>query len=280
MPLELLCALLSKPETDLAVADYCKHRDYESLIHLGFINDNLVQSAVVCDECDEGHSAAVRFCCERSAYGWDCHEHGFIEKSRSDLLAFRIDAETVAKHIAQALNGPPRNAVRVDGGIYFVGRFYFAENDISIYLLTTTQLNSQSIARFIAAEPRHDRKLLLSPTMDDVPGMNIDGATLLRLDKAIKVHEQNGIVVKLRNLARLAGIESKKQVGRPSEVRADLFDLLREREAAGKSISTIKGEMHEIQKIWAENGITENIPSHDTLRRGIRKYREGVQKGS
>ena len=279
MPLKLLCALLSKPETELAVADYCKHPDYDPLIQLGFINDNLVLSAVVCDECDEGHSAAVRFCCERSAYGWDCHEHGFIEKSRSDLLAFRIDAETVAKHIAEALNGSLRNAIRADGGIYFVGRFCFAENDISIYLLTTAHLNVQSIARFIAAEPRHDRKILLSPILDDVPGMNIDGAKFLRLDKAMEIHPQNGIVVELRNLARLAGIDSKKSVGRPSENRVQILALLQERETTGASISTINGEMQEIQRIWIDRGISENVPSEATIKRRIREHRE-VQKGS
>ena len=137
----------------------------------------------------------------------------------------------------------------------------------------------QSIARFIAAEPRHDRKILLSPILDDVPGMNIDGAKFLRLDTAMEIHPQNGIVVELRSLARLAGIDSKKSVGRPSETRVQILALLRERETTGASISTINGEMQEIQRIWIDRGISENVPSEATIKRRIREHR-GVQKSS
>lgn len=249
MALDLLCKLLSTSTTELAVADYSTNSDYDTLLRLGFIEDNLVLSAVVCDECDDAHSAAIQFCQERQAYGWDCYDHGFIAKTRADLLGFRINVDNVVKCLAEALNSDPRHRRRVRENISFVGRFYFAERDISIYLLTSPVIDHSEVARAVASEPRHDTKLLLSSTLDDVPGLNIDGATFARLDKAIRLDPRDGIVTERNRLANLAGVESTRPLGRMRHPqRAEIAEIIREFRHDGKTFRSKRAASTAIEK--------------------------------
>ena len=183
------------------------------------------------------------------------------------------------RRIGAAIGSSLAHASQLNPHVYRICRFSVGDNDVILYLLIgDLSAEPASIARVIAGEPWSFKKVLVCPSTVNVPGWNIEGASIVCLSDAIRIDASLGVFAEPWRLAQHAGIRGTKKPGQSSPYQPMLDQLIEMRDQDQTAEEKVKTEGAAIRAIWPSKNYTEAVPGLSTVTAAIRKFR-GVKKG-
>ncbi len=232
----LLSEMLELRTDKLPTDAYSNRPGFPALRKCLIIRDAGLLQSVRCEECEQTHDAPVTYHNGEAAYGWICYEHGFFPIERERLAAFRVSIEAIVTRLSASLAcRNRRERPLIDGLLWRVGTFDWANQDVAVYLATriATLDEAQRCAAAISAEPRAGFRVLLTPDLDNMRDFEIAGCAIAKLSDAISIDSVLGLEARPHRVARLAGVPVQRSGGRPAVYEPMLSDLIETRDRDG-----------------------------------------------
>ena len=271
MATRLLCELLAH-STPISTSRFAGNSDYLKLRDAGLVVEGGVVETVLCDRCENEHSAALVY--EEGSYGYFCHELGLVELSERDIGATKVDHAYFVSMLADALGATHRRSKPIDGHTWRVGRVQSDSAELAVYF--HPMLKHADDLRSLSAALSRETKFATRIVLTAEAMLPVESATVVSLLDVLSVVESGDLAFSA-NLFEIAGIKKARKGGRPGVYKQQIYDLIRSRAANGISESSINAERKAIQAALRDPE-TDTGPSEALIKKYIREYREG-QKG-
>ncbi|MGJ8572804.1 MAG: hypothetical protein ACSHXI_19120 [Hoeflea sp.] len=262
--LDLLYRLLGAYEWSLPLNQIADDPGLEVLCSLGLVEQRSSGGIVLCDACDQGHTARVAIDPLADKLGWRCPEAGFVPASPEQSNVVRALPSVLVSRIADALSCRRRlDRPLIDETLWRVGNFEIAHNDVTVYLALRLWgiEDARKIEEAIAAEPRLRKGLVLTPYLSGTPALSIERCQIATLADLVSL-ENGKLIAKQSNAADLAGLQLKFSSGAPPHpIRPEAEALIRKRRRDGKNKTSARAEAREVKALLGNNS-----PSEGTLR--------------
>lgn len=221
-----LCDVLSGGARSVRGPSVGSHDLADRLAGWGFLVEDGVVDAVICDACDTPHRA--RTTREGDDWGWACPEEGFVPCPLDDLRRWQVTRQTFARKIAAPLTLPRSfDASDEATGLLRLGRMAVGDLRAELFL-TFAPMNAKLLAAITAAIAKlhaPDHVIVLQALSEPEGGIALlPSCSALPLAEVLMIAPNGGIAIDRDLLERcIADLLASRKVaapGRPSGIQA------------------------------------------------------------
>ncbi|WP_319825813.1 hypothetical protein [Thalassovita sp.] len=261
-----LCEIIAtggkESTTDPTLADLIKH---------GFLVEAGVVGAVVCDNCDTPHSAQVIY--EGQHYGYFCPDLGFVALERQHIRAIVPDMPVLIDRLANAFQCKRRKASPLHGETWRIGAAETDAGEVMLYF--HPRLHDEDDLRgcedALSREVRSNWRLFLT----GAGSLPVLGAKTVSLAEAIELENVTGTLRAIADPAKLVGMPTHNNLGRPNTYAADLSIVIAERSAQRRAQDGLNAEAKAIRSEFVDRFPRHSCPSLSTVKRYLTIFRDG-----
>lgn len=266
----LLCAIIAHG-SKVTSGFHQDNRGFAALVRHGFLREAGVVSSVVCDQCDDPHSARIVF--ENGENGYYCPELGFIPLNPELSTAFLPDLPKLVERLADAFECRQRKSSSLHGQTWRIGAVPTLSEPVMLYFHPSlvSDDDARDLQNALGREARSDWRLVVT-TRGSVP---MAGYSAVQLDDLVEIDAETGDLISIADPGMLAGAPRKNPGGRPNEHGSLLKPLIESRIRAGDAHDGINAEARAILSAFHAVYPDKLIPSDSAIKRYIRKARGG-----
>ena len=255
----------------VSAINYSDHPAFSGLRRNGYLVETGVAASVVCDECDEAHTAEVVF--DHGRYGYFCPDLGFVTVDREDLSAVQPDVTFLIKCLAQVLDCKKRMSKPMNKNTWRIGSVSGDVGEVVLYFHPSLQTEEdvRDLNRALASEVRADWRLIVT-TRGKLP---IPEAQSVLLEDLAESERCSGSLRILADPADLVGMPRKKKGGRPRAHLADLDKIILQRVESCTAIEGINAEAKAVLAEFKATRPAKAAPSYSTIKRRLKEIRVG-----
>ncbi len=275
-----ICGLLGSGEQIIRAHAFPDNGTLAMLVKAGALVEHGVVESVWCDECDDGHFAALHRDPETERFGWICPQHGFIEAELEEIRQYRVDIDRVADSLADGVTSSSTKDFKLSPGfLWRIGHYPFKDRRVEILLVPRIRgLDELARIQDVTQKlPTPDLGLVLV-----ADGLPLSGATLLNGYHVWPLAEV--ITIDSAGRLRFDEIELERAIrkhiperlpprpGRPSGIEATRVvynELMNQGYERGRNATA-----REIEKRWTEVLPGEKPPSLVTIKKHVSEIRK------
>ena len=238
---------------------------FAGLVSHGYMRQAGVVAEIVCDECDEPHSAQVVH--ERERYGYYCPDLGFVTLDPARLDAFSPDISKLIDRLADALGCRQRKSTSIYGATWRIGTVQTKAAPVMLYFhpKLQTEDDARELLDALGREARSEWRLVVTAQ----GALPMAGLATVRLDELVEIDLTTGELCVLADPGVLAGAPRKNPGGRPRQQRDQLARIIETRRSNGTALDGLNEEARAIARVFQENGANGKPPSFSTIKREL-----------
>lgn len=266
----LLCEIIAFGGKIAALA-YRNEPRLAALLRHGFVCETGVLTSVICNDCDDAHSAPVLF--EHGRYGHHCPELGFVPLDRADVQALLPNPRLLIDRLFDAMGGKRRKQTPVHGQTWRIGSIETHAGEIMIYFHPKLQSekDARDLEHALSREVRAQWRLIVTA----IGTLPVAGASTVQLDDLASLDSETGALRILTRPTDLVGAMRKNKGGRPSEHGAVLAEIISDRKISGAGLAGLNAEAKAIRIDFEARNPGQFAPSEATIKRHLAKARSG-----
>ncbi len=266
----LLCKVIAHGGKVTSGFHKCE-RGFAALVRHGFLREAGVVSSVVCDQCDDPHSARIIF--EGGSNGYYCPELGFVPLTPKLSTAFLPDLPKLVERLADAFECRQRRSSSLHGQTWRVGSVATVSETVMLYFHPSlgSDDDARDVQSALGGEARSDWRLVVT-SWGSFP---VAGCSTAQLDDLVEIDAETGVLTLIADPGTLAGVPRKNTGGRPSEHGLLIKPLIEQRIRAGETLDAVNAEARAILSAFHDAYPDKPIPSDSAIKRYIREARGG-----
>lgn len=269
-PLALLCEIIAQGG-DVSADYYRQHPALAVLQRFGYLSNTGVAASIVCNECDETHSAPVIH--EGGCYGYFCPDIGFVPLNPERLGVLRPKIPHLIKQLADAFDCRRRRDLAIHGHTWRVGSVEYDAGVVMLYFHPTlnTEDDVRDLQSALGREVRSEWRLVITAE----GAMPLKDAVAVRLDDLVEVDTETGNLHAIAEPGTVAGVPQRNPGGRPSPHGDSIKRLIHERAQNGLAVEGVNAEARAVMAAFKEKHPEMPAPSDTTIKRHLRASRTG-----
>lgn len=269
-PLALLCEIIAHGG-DVSAEHYRQYPALAALQRFGFLSEAGVAASIVCNECDEAHSAPVIH--EAGSYGYFCPDIGFVQLAPESLGILRPAITHLIKQLADAFGCSRRRDLAIDGNIWRIGSVETHAGGVMLYFHPTlnTEEDARDLQSALGREVRSEWRLVITAE----GAMPLNDAVPVHLGDLVEMNAETGDLHPTADPGILAGVPQKNPGGRPSPHGPILKQLINDRTRTGATVEGLNAEARAVMVAFKEKHPEMPAPSDTTIKRHLRASRTG-----
>lgn len=265
----LLCEIIS--QGGKVASGFHSGVTFDALVRHGFMREAGVMSSVVCNQCEDPHSARIVY--EDGSNGYYCPELGFVPLAPELSTAFLPDLPKLVERLADVFACRQRKSTSLHGRTWRIGAVSAVPETVMLYFHPSLGSDGDvlDLQTALGREARSDWRLIVTSR----GGFPITGCSSVHLDDLVEIDVENGSLSPIADPGVLAGVPRKHTGGRPSEHGALLKPLIEKRIRERQTLDTVNAEARAIRSAFGAAYPDKPIPSDSAIKRYIRAAREG-----
>lgn len=278
--LELLCAIIEEGTRRIEARAYGGRVAVEPLIAGGHLVDDGPVRSVVCDACDDIHTALVERDHATGRWRSRCPTAGVVPLEDEDVAALVVSVECLADALAEAVGRRrPRQPPLAGGRVWQLGDFTIGATEATGILVCRTS-DAESVALVSdALRSMNPAAIAIAFSTGAAPGDAVAlpaGFRCVSLSEVARLDRTGRLTVDVGRFGRFvqrSHAERKTAGGRPP-FRDGVTKVRRELAERGLRFSSQGAEAKAVRQHWSEVFPDRQPPSTQTVERYIRKERQ------
>jgi hypothetical protein len=268
--IETLCDIIAQ-RGKASKPSYKSKAGFSALEQARLICDDGKVQSVLCDACDDPHSAAVIF--EGGTYGHFCPDAGFVKLAPQRIKATKADVGNLVSALSEVLSCKRRKSTPISGETWRVGGLDTSDGQLAVYFhpVLRDERDAKDLRNALASEMRSQFRLVLTAAGT----LAIDGANIALLADVFEVSDADGSLALSMDPRQIVGAQDQSSPGRPSLYKDNLRALILERIAEGKALPGRNAEARALRDIYPEKYPEKTSPSLPTIQKHLTKIRAG-----
>ncbi len=228
-------------------------------------------ASVVCNNCDEPHSAPV--VTEDGSYGHYCPDIGFVPLDRTYLQAVLPDFPQVIDRLADAFDCRQRKISALHGQTWRIGSVETASEPVMLYFHPTLQSEDEArdLQNALGREVRSEWRLVVT-SRGTLPMAEL---VAVRLDDLVEMDVETGLLRGVSDPGTLAGVPRRNPGGRPSAYGPVISRLIEERINNGQAVKGRNKEAEAVLNLYLQRNPDKSAPSLSSVKEYVTKLRTG-----
>lgn len=253
----------------VSAAHYGDDPDFPNLLQHGFLIDARVVASVLCNDCEEVHTAPVVFV--SGCYGYYCPDLGFVPVDRKAIQGVLPDLPRLVGALADLFDCKKRKNAPLHGQTWRIGVYSGVSDDVMLYFhpRLQTEDDTRELETALSREVRTNWRLIVT-ALGTLP---LGLTQSIQLVDLIELERKAGTLSILAQPDDLVGMSRKKTGGRPSIHRAALARIIEDRIQSGAVRDGLNEESRAVLAVFEAGSTGNSIPSIETVRRHVKKAR-------
>jgi hypothetical protein len=250
---------------------FANQADFDRIIESGLIELTGKVQSLVCDECDDPHDAELVFA--DSAYGYYCHELGFIRVEDQRTHAVKPVISKLIDGLASTYECKRRKSTPISGDTWRIGSITTQEGDLALYFHPSLQTEDdvRDVQTALSYETRSAFRVLITA----VGTLMITDAKVVELVDAVEFQEKTGKLDPIIDLRTIAGVPPMRTGGHPNYYKQPLRELSALREKEGHTLVGRNEEAKALRLAFRAKFPDRKCPALSTVKTYVSKLRGG-----
>lgn len=253
----------------ISASHYGAAPNFPWLLQQGYLTDAGVVASVLCNDCEETHTAPVVF--EAGGYGYYCPDLGFVPVERKAIQGVLPDLPKLIGALADLFDCQKRKSAPVRGQTWRIGAYSAVSGDVMLYFhpRLQTEEDARELEAALSREVRSDWRLIVT-ALGTLP---IGSTQSVQLVDLVDLEDRTGTFGILAPPENLVGMPRKNTGGRPSIHGPALARIIANRMQSGTALGGLNEESRAVLAAFKSSSTGNSTPSIETVRRHVKKAR-------